>query len=88
MGKLIKAILFLILGVIGLVVLAGVLVPILFKEDIQKAADKAISQSIDAEVKYDIAALELSVFSNFPDVTVGLGEIAVIGALRNGIWCI
>ena len=73
MKKGLKIASYTLLGLIGLIVLAGFLVPVLFKDDIKKAIDKAIAENINAEVYFDVDKFDLSVFKNFPDITVTLG---------------
>lgn len=79
MKKGLKIVSFTLLGLIGLVILAGILVPVLFKDDIKKAIDDAIAENLNAEVYFDTDKFGLSVFKNFPDVTVTLDDFGVIG---------
>ena len=70
---------FILLGLVALILLAGVLVPVLFKDDIKKAIDTAISENVNAEVYFDTDKFGLSVFKNFPDITVTLDDFGVVG---------
>ena len=79
MKKGLKIASYTLLGLIGLIVLAGFLVPVLFKDDIKKAIDKAIAKNINAEVYFDVDKFGLSVFKNFPDITVTLDDFGVVG---------
>ncbi len=70
-----------IIGVlIVLIVGAAILVPVIFKDDIAAAIDKEIDKSLKATVYYDTDHLELTLFKNFPNITVGMKEFGVIGA--------
>lgn len=79
MKKGLKIASYTLLGLIGLIVLAGFLVPILFKDDIKKAIDNAIAENINAEVYFDVDKFDLTVFKNFPDITVTLDDFGVVG---------
>ncbi len=66
-------------GIFAFLLLALALVPILFKDKIFQAADKAIAKALDANVFYNRDKISLSVFSHFPNLTLGLGEFGVEG---------
>ena len=53
--------------------------PIIFKDDIRKALDDTIAESIDATVYYDIDGFSLSLIKNFPDITVSMSDFGVVG---------
>lgn len=79
MKKFLKIIGFSFLGLIALIVIAGALVPTLFKDDIKKGIDEAIAENVNADVYFNPDKFGLSVFSNFPNVTVTLDEFGVVG---------
>lgn len=69
-----------IFGVIfGLLVVAIITIPIIFKDDIQQAIDQAMDENLNAKVFYDTDQFTLSLISNFPDFTVGLGDFGIAG---------
>ena len=69
-----------ILGILfGLLLIAIVTAPIIFKDDIQQAIDQAMDDSLNAEVYYDPDQFSLSLISNFPDFTVSLGDFGIVG---------
>ncbi|MGB3778367.1 MAG: AsmA-like C-terminal region-containing protein [Tunicatimonas sp.] len=71
--------LFIILGaILAIIVVALIVLPILFKDDIQKAIDQAIAENVNADVYYDIDRFSLSLVKNFPDATVSLGDFGVV----------
>lgn len=79
MKKILKRI-FLAIAVLFIVIIAAaVLVPILFKSDIQKALQKQIDNNVNAEVNFDLDNLNVTLFSNFPNITVGIDDLSVIG---------
>jgi uncharacterized protein involved in outer membrane biogenesis len=72
----------LFLGLSGfflLLILSLVLVPIIFKNQVKSLLDKQIERNIDAQVFYDPSSFELSFFTNFPNLTLNLGEFGVVG---------
>ena len=71
--------LLIILGAVFAILLVAIIVlPLLFKDDIQKAIDQAIAENVNAEVYYDIDKFSLSLIRNFPDATVSLGDFGVV----------
>lgn len=62
-----------------LLVAAVALVPVLFKDKLRALADKQIAQRVRAKVQYDPANVDVTLLSTFPDLTVDLRELRVIG---------
>ena len=72
--------LFIILAsLVGLVLIAAVLLPIIFKDDIQAAIDKELDHALNAKVYYDADAFSVSLFKSFPDVSVTVGNFGIVG---------
>ena len=72
--------LLLIVGIIFVLFLAAAFaLPIIFKDDILAAVDKAIDNSVNAKVYYDPDKFDLTLFKNFPNVTVAMGDFGVVG---------
>ena len=63
--------------VLVLVVTAAILIPVVFKDDIKAAIDKEIAKNINADVVFDVNNFSLTVFSNFPNITVQIKELGV-----------
>lgn len=61
------------------IVIAIIVLPIIFKDDIRKALDDTIAENIDATVYYDIDGFSLSLIKNFPDITVSMSDFGVVG---------
>jgi uncharacterized protein involved in outer membrane biogenesis len=75
--KIVKR-LFIGLGVlIVLLVAAAIIIPIMFKDDIKAAIDKEIAKTVNADVVFDVDNFSLTVFKNFPNVTVQIKEMGV-----------
>src|SRR6478735_9909035 len=60
-----------------LLVAAAIIVPIVFKDDIKAAIDKEIAKSVNADVVFDVDNFSLTVFKNFPSITVQIKELGV-----------
>jgi len=62
---------------IVLLVAAAIALPIVFKDDIKAAIDKEIAKSINADVVFDVDNFSLTLFRNFPNMTVEVKELGV-----------
>jgi uncharacterized protein involved in outer membrane biogenesis len=75
--KIVKRIL-IVLGIFLVVlVAAAIIIPIVFKDDIKAALDKEIAKTVNADVIFDVDNFSLTVFKNFPNVTVQIKELGV-----------
>ncbi|MEO9482791.1 MAG: AsmA-like C-terminal region-containing protein [Ekhidna sp.] len=69
-----------ILGVVFAILITAIIVlPIIFKDDIRKAIDDTMAESLNASVYYDIDGFSLSLIKNFPDITVSMRDFGVVG---------
>jgi uncharacterized protein involved in outer membrane biogenesis len=75
--KFIKKILIGLGIVLALVIAAGFILPIVFKDDIKKAIDEQLAKSVNADVLFEIDNFSLSLFSNFPNITAQIKEFGV-----------
>lgn len=72
--------LLIILGVFFVILITSIIViPIIFKDDIQKALDEAMAENLNASVYYDLDAFNVSLIKNFPDLTVSIGDFGIVG---------
>jgi hypothetical protein len=62
---------------LGLLILAAILVPVLFKGKIASYAKNAANENLNAVV--DFKNLNFSIFRNFPNVTVSLQDLSIVG---------
>jgi uncharacterized protein involved in outer membrane biogenesis len=60
----------------GLFVLAAILIPVFFKDDIRAAIEKEASKSVNADIVFE--DFDLSFFTHFPNVTASLENLGVI----------
>jgi uncharacterized protein involved in outer membrane biogenesis len=75
--SIIKKILVAVGVLLVLVVAAAIIIPIVFKDDIKAAIDKEIAKSVNADVIFDVDNFSLTVFKNFPNITVQVRELGV-----------
>jgi len=77
MKKLIRIILLSLLGLIMLILILLFTVPILFKEKIRTKVEQVITESVNAEVKFE--DYKLGFFRNFPNLSFSLDNVSVVG---------
>jgi uncharacterized protein involved in outer membrane biogenesis len=75
--KIVKRIFIVFGAVVVLLVAAAIIIPIVFKDDIKAAIDKEIAKTVNADVLFDVDNFSLTVFKNFPNVTVEIKELGV-----------
>jgi hypothetical protein len=73
MKKILKALLILIIVLILLIIF----IPIIFKSDLLNIAKKQINNNVNAKVEF--ADFNLSMIKNFPDLTVEMKKLSVVG---------
>ncbi|HPH45398.1 MAG TPA: AsmA-like C-terminal region-containing protein [Chryseolinea sp.] len=78
MKKALKWILIVVGGLFALIIAAAFIIPIVFKDDIKKAIDDQLATSVNADVVFDIEKFNLTVFKNFPNITVEMGDLGVV----------
>jgi len=78
MNKALKWSLIILGSILLVILLAAFLVPVLFKDDIKKAVDAEIAKSVNADVVFDADNFNLTLFKNFPNITVELQDLGVI----------
>ena len=74
-----KKLLIILGSLFGLVILALILLPIIFKDEIKAEIDNQIAQNVNANVYYNADEFGISFFSNFPNLSVELGHFGVVG---------
>jgi uncharacterized protein involved in outer membrane biogenesis len=78
MKKIVKWSLIGVGSLIALVVVAAIIIPIIFKDDIKAAIDKQLAGSVNADVVFDIDNLNITLFKNFPNLTVEMADLGVM----------
>lgn len=64
---------------LGLVLIAALVLPIIYKDDIKAKVDSEIAKSVNAHVYYKAEDFSVSMFSNFPNFTLKIGNFGVVG---------
>ncbi|MDB4835142.1 hypothetical protein OAH12_01000 [Cyclobacteriaceae bacterium] len=77
MKKVFKGLIY-FFGFIFLLLFAAILLPIFFKDEIKIAIDEQIEQSVDAQVIYDIDKFGLTMFKDFPNMTIEIEDFGII----------
>lgn len=75
--KIVKRLLIGLGVLVVILVAAAIIIPIVFKDDIKAAIDKEIAKTVNADVVFDVDNFSLTVFKNFPNVTVEIKELGV-----------
>ncbi len=73
-----KKVYYAVIGLLLLLLLGTVLVPILFKGRIIELVKKTANANVNARINFS-DDISLSIFSNFPDFTLGMKELSVVG---------
>ncbi|RJE71487.1 AsmA-like C-terminal region-containing protein [Reichenbachiella sp. MSK19-1] len=74
-----KKLLIILGSIVALVVALLILIPIIFKDDIQKAVDDAIAKNINATVYYDRGGFSLSLIKSFPNFSLAIDDFGIVG---------
>lgn len=74
-----KKALFIILTVFAILLVALITVPIIFKDEILERVDREIAGAVNAKVFYDHDKFSLSVFKNFPNISVTIRDFGISG---------
>lgn len=72
-----KKLLIVLASVVALVLLAAVIVPLVYQDEIQAKVDEALAENINADVYYDLSSFNLSLLRNFPNVSVSMDNFGV-----------
>lgn len=77
--KILRFFLFTFLSLIGLIILAAIIIPVFFKDEIEAAIKSELRAQLDVEPSFDIDDFSLTIFSHFPDVTAQMDNFGLIG---------
>lgn len=78
MKKALKWTLLIIGGLIVVLLAAAAILPMIFKDDIKAAIDKELAKSVNADVIFDVDDFDVSLFSNFPNITARMRNLGVL----------
>ena len=74
-----KKLIIILATVVTLFLLAAIVIPIIFEDDIREIVENTIDESVDAKVYFDPSKFSLSLFKNFPNLTTSIGDFGIIG---------
>jgi len=74
---MLKKVLLGFVALICLVVAAAIVLPIIFKDDLIKLVNEEASKNLNAELS--VGDIDVSMFENFPDFTLTIEEVNVVG---------
>lgn len=77
--RIIRFFIFSFLTLIGLLLAAAIIIPTFFKDDIEEYIKKEISAKLNVTPHFDIDDVSLTLFSNFPDITIQVDNIGLEG---------
>ena len=67
---------------IGVLLLAMIALPFLFKDKIKGIIDEQIAKNINGKVWYNAESFSLSLFTHFPNLTVSLEDIGLMSNVK------
>lgn len=74
---MLKKIFYVLGGLIILIIAAAIVIPIIFKDDIRAAIKEEIEKNVNATVIFNEDLVDVTLFRNFPNLTVSLNEFGV-----------
>jgi hypothetical protein len=77
--KIFKIIGYSLLGLFILLIILTWAIPFFFKNDIKAMIEREADKALDAEFRFDIDKFELSIFRNFPNLSVSQGDVRIVG---------
>lgn len=66
-------------GVLLSLILVAIALPYIFKDKIAAIIDQEIQTSVNAQVIYDLDKISLSIFKQFPNISVGVEDFKIVG---------
>lgn len=77
--KILRFFMFTLGGIVVLIVGAAIIIPMFFTDDIVNAVREEVNTQIDAELYLDGDDVDLSLWSNFPNVTLEMNKFGIVG---------
>jgi len=77
MKKMIKWFLRILFGLLGLIIIALIVVPRLFKDEMLEKVKEEINNNVNAKVEF--VNFKLSLLRSFPDLNIGMYDLSVVG---------
>jgi hypothetical protein len=77
MKKIIKWFFRILVGLLGLLIIALIVIPVLFKDELLQKAKQEINNNVNAKVEF--TDFKLSLLKSFPDLNIGMYDLSVVG---------
>ena len=74
-----KKIFIVLVALLGVLIISVILIPVIFKDDIKQAIQTQLDQTLDANLLFDQEQFSVSLINDFPNISVGLGNIGLTG---------
>ena len=74
-----KKFIIVIASIVSLLLVGALLIPIIFKDEIQKQVDKSLDTNLEAQVYFDPSKFGLTLFKKFPNPTISIEDFGIIG---------
>lgn len=74
-----KKFIIIVASLVTLFLVATILIPVLFSDNIQSEIRHALDDNLEARVYYDPAKFDLTLFKSFPNPTASMAEFGIIG---------
>lgn len=75
--KIVKKVLVGVAILLVLLFAAAAILPVVFKDDIKTAIDKAVAENLNADVVFEADNFSITIFRNFPNLTAEVKELGV-----------
>ena len=74
-----KKFIIIIASLVTLFLVATIIIPVIFSDDIQSGIRRVLDDNLEAQVYYDAAKFDLTLFKSFPNPTAALADFGIIG---------
>ena len=74
-----KKLIIILASIVTLFLVAAIVIPIIFKDDIQKQMRAMLYENIEAHVYFEPSKFGLTLFKSFPNLTASIEEFGIVG---------
>lgn len=74
-----KKFIIILAALVTILLLAAIVIPIIFKDDIREQVRKVIDDNVDAHVYFEPSKFGLTLFKNFPNPTASIDDFGLVG---------
>ena len=77
-----KKIIIILASVVTILLLVAIILPFIFKDDIQRQVRSTFDESLDAQVYFEPSKFGLTLFKSFPNLTASIEDFGIVGKDR------